>query len=421
MLKHLSTLLIILLTTISSYAFSTTQDSTKTYGVIDSKPINIGEQITFKSEVLGTDEVINIYLPNDFAQSSSAMTYPVIFINDGHGEQFFHALTGIVNHLSSVDRMPKSIVVSLNSGGHIPEIFTNGMWTARDKIGPYGNPNKYLKHLESELFPYLEENYRANKHRTIIGVSGSSLFPLYSFTHATNMFNAHLFLASSDMIGMGYKKGETIIDAMSNALKNTTSKNKFLYVADADDDIVDNERYIKSLASLNTKLLPFKGNNFNFKIETIKNERHYDAFLKAMLSAFELMYPEKEWAPKYRELIKLPGDAMDNIDARYKKLSQDVGFEVLPNANRWNSVNSLSFIASKLLKDGRYKEAVRVAKRWHLYLPQSLDALFNLTKALNKAGEHTQAVAQHQRLVAQAEKENHPRLSEFKQALKNTE
>jgi len=167
--------------------------------------------------------------------------------------------------------------------------------------------------------------------------------------------------------------------------------------------------------------LPFKGNNFNFKIETIKNERHYDAFLKAMLSAFELMYPEKEWAPKYRELIKLPGDAMDNIDARYKKLSQDVGFEVLPNANRWNSVNSLSFIASKLLKDGRYKEAVRVAKRWHLYLPQSLDALFNLTKALNKAGEHTQAEAQHQRLVAQAEKENHPRLSEFKQALKNTE
>jgi len=420
MLKHLSTLFIILLTTASSYAFSTTQDSTKTYSVIDSSPINIGEQITFKSEVLGTEEVINIYLPDDFEQSSSTMTYPIIFINNGHGEQFFHALTGIVKHLSNVDRMPKSIVVSLNSGGHIPEIFTNGMWTAREKIGPYGNPNKYLKHLESELFPYLEENYRANKHRSIIGVSGSSLFPLYSFTHATNMFSAHLFLAASDMIGMGYKKGETIIDAMTNALRNTTSNNKFLYVADADDDIVDEAQYIKNLASLNTKLLPYKGSNFNFKIESIKNERHYDAFLKAMLSAFELMYPEKEWAPKYRELIKLPGDAMDNIDARYKKLSQDIGFEVLPNANRWNSVNSLSFIASKLLKDGRYKEAVRVAQRWSFYLPNSLDAQFTFTKALEKAGEHEKAIAQHQQLMAQAVKEKHPRLNEFKQALKQS-
>ena len=50
--------------------------------------------------------------------------------------------------------------------------------------------------------------------------------------------------------------------------------------------------------------------------------------------------------------MKQPGDAMTNIDNFYHNLSAKYGFEILPNADRWNNVNNLRFISGKLLRDG---------------------------------------------------------------------
>ncbi|NQZ90119.1 MAG: hypothetical protein HRT54_21355 [Colwellia sp.] len=415
--------IVLVVTVLASISFISDANTTSKNNeqlITKSTPLNYGQQITFDSKILGKSQVMNIYIPENFDQASAHHTYPVIFVNDGHGMQFFHALTGIVKHLSDVERMPKSIVVSLNDT-HAPDIYVNKQWsgwTGVDKFEKYGQPELYIRHLTEEVIPFLKQHYRANNHRTIIGVSGSSLFGLNSFVQHPKIFNNYVFMASSDVIGMGLENGHTFIDAMAESLNKEQGTREYLYFADADSDLAGDDRSKQNLATLKDKLSVYKNEHFTFDIETIPNENHYAAFLKTMLSAFEHMYPQKLWAPKYREIIKQPGDAMTNIDNFYHDLSAKYGFEIIPNADRWNNVNNLRFISGKLLRDGRIEEAINVAERWNLYQPQSLPALLTWAQALEKSTQYKQAEKIYQRLVLMAKKQKSERLPEFKLAMK---
>jgi len=405
--------------TISLTCNANTSNSSKHESISSSRPITYAKQIIFDSKILGTSEIMNIYLPENFEQSSAHHTYPVIFITGEHGNQFFHALTGMVKHLSEVERMPKSIVVSLNKGGSTPGFYTNGMWDSMEKLNGDENPELYLPHLKEEIFPFLKKYYRANDHRTIIGVSANALFSLDTFIHSPETFDAYLFLAASDMVGMGYKKGQTLIESMEKSLSNRPDRKEYLYFADDDSGFEHYPAYRQNINKLTDMLSVYKNSHFNYDIETIDNENHYAAFLKAMLSAFEHMYPQKLWAPKYREIIKQPGDAMANIDAFYKPLSEKYGFDILPNADRWNNVNNLRFISGKLLREGRAQEAVTVAKRWNLYLPKSLPALLTWAKSLEALKLDKRALEKYQQLVLMAKEQKSERLEEFILAMEN--
>lgn len=382
-------------------------------------PLNFAKQLTFHSKILNESMPINIYLPSSFYEVSDDYRYPVIFINGSHGNQFFHTLTGIVKHLSELDRMPESIVVSLNYSGHFPKVFTNNMGWSRETINGYGQPEKYLMHLEQELFPFLTKNYRANQHRTLIGISGGAIFPFYSATNEPDLFQSYIFLAAMDVIGMGFDSKVTITDELAKAFSKDLAHPVFFYMGVADDDIQKkhSELYTNNLTNLEAKLAPLVSDNFRFKQEVIENERHYDAFMKVMLSALEAMYPEAIWAPKYRDLIAKPGDAMVNIDKYYAMLSQKVGFTVLPKPDRWNSVNCLRFIARKLLNDDRVKESITVAERWVSYQQNSAAAYAQLTKSYAADKQIDKAIKTGQKAVEIAKAKDDYRLADYQEVL----
>ena len=142
--------------------------------------------------------------------------------------------------------MSEAIVVSLESLGAIPEIHTNGMWSA-ETLGGGSDPEPYLRHLEEEVFPYLERTYRANDYRMIVGVSGSSLFPIHTFTAAPDLFDSYVLIAAADMIGMGYAPGQTFIDAFAGSLEKTPARGVKLYLGTAEDDLEKREDYLQNI------------------------------------------------------------------------------------------------------------------------------------------------------------------------------
>jgi predicted alpha/beta superfamily hydrolase len=367
--------------------------------------------------LLDTELKMNIFLPKNFDRQSEAHRYPVIFMNGSHGREFFATLSGIVSHMSKLERMPESIIVTLNDSGHYPKTFTNGAWR-RETLGPWGEADKYLQHLETELFPYLEERYRANDHRLIIGVSGSSLFPLYSLINAPDMFDSHMLVAAADMLGMGFEQGKSMVDSLVEHLKVSKKPKGHLYVVNSDDDIF-NERvdYRPNFTALREKTKAYQSEDFKVITEVIANERHYDVFIKAMLNWLEQLYPESQWAPKYRDLIAMPGDAMANIDAFYQNLSQQYGFTILPRGDRWNSVNCLSFVSIKLQRDGRIKESIAAAKRWIQYWPNSAEAYAQLAKSLEADKNLPKALAASEKALSLAKLNNDRYLEDYQQAL----
>ncbi|WP_445355610.1 alpha/beta hydrolase-fold protein [Microbulbifer sp. EKSA008] len=361
--------------------------------VSTTKHLSYGNEILFSSRILSREISINIYLPQTFHQASKQHRYPVIFINGTHGKEFFHALTGVVKHLSSVERMPESIVISLNDGGDEPETYLHRMWThtTEEKFSAQGDPEAYSKFLTEELFPYLESNYRALNNRMIIGVSTSSIFPLYALTSKPGLFQSYFFLSAADIFGMGPTSESTFIDEITTSMQTSSNKISAFYFAMADSDMRKDKRYDKILSQINTKLSPYVKENLKLKIEVLNNENHYGAFIKAALTAIELNYPHEEWSANYRELISQPGNALQNIDHFYESLSQKYGFPILPRATRWRNVNKLSYITSLLLKDGRIQEAISVARRWVEYRPNSIDAHQSLAQALQQNDEISEA------------------------------
>lgn len=358
-------------------------------------PKEFGQHIKMHSSILGEDRTMNILLPESFYEASEDHVYPVLFIDGAHGDQFFSTVGGMVRHLSSVSRMPETIVISFhNSKTYAPNVYTNGMWSARDKLEFNADPDKFAAYLEKELFPYLKENFRATDYRMIMGVSGSSLFSLHTFAKIPDLFDAQMVFAAADMIGMGYEPGTTFIDAFGERMSKSPNSKGQLYVSVSDNDILGDSHdgaYQRNLDALKSKLQPYASKNLRLKVEIVPNEGHYDYILKGLLSALDMIFPKEEWSPKFRDMIKEPGDAMDNIDAYHQKLTTEYGFAILPKAERWNSVNCLRFIGGKLLQDGRIKESVKVFERRVMYRPRSVAALTSLAEALEADGQSVRA------------------------------
>ena len=369
--------------------------------VVATSPIQIGEEISFRSKILSDEVSMFVHLPSGFEASSPDHTYPVIFLVGGHGYHFFSMVAGIAKHLGDRERIPESIVVSLNDMGDIPEIHTHGMW-GREKIGGGSDPEAAIRHLKKEVFPFLEKHYRANHYRIIVGVSGSSLFPIYTFTHAPGLFDSHVLVAAADMVGMGYSEDSTFIDTFEKVMTGPANHQAKLYVGVADSDLDKRTDYVANLEKLKARL----GNleRLDLEVEIVEDADHYAVLIDSMLTALAQSFPPKLWSARYRDLVAQPGDALANIDRYYRELSEKYGFRILPRADRWNSVNCLRFMIRHLIQEGRPQEALAVAKRRIEYRPQSAGSYAGLADALNALDRRDDAVKAQRKAVDLAKK-----------------
>ncbi|MCX2681324.1 tetratricopeptide repeat protein [Galbibacter sp. EGI 63066] len=366
------------------------QDSNKA----ESTPLTFAQQEVIHSKILNEDRTINIFLPESFHEKSIQHTYPVLLLLE---DEFFLMTSGVTKHLSSVERMPETIVVSLIDGPKVPKLYTNGsdFWPKDWKQLPFGgNPDPFTKHLKEELFPYLKNNFRANDFKIVMGLSATSIYTLHAFAKEPYLFDAHIAIASGDILGMGYSEGESLIDVIVKDFENNQKKTGWLYVTSADSDGNGNSPMIKTnLEELEKRLSPYRSDDFQFISKIFLDEGHYDVALPALEEALGIIFPKEKWFANYRELIKEPGNAMENIDNYFKELSTVYGFEILPKTERWNSGNSLSKISSYLLNQGKTTEAIQVIERWVKYSPKSILALNKLIEVYDSNSDFDKALS----------------------------
>ncbi|MBK6265100.1 hypothetical protein JKA74_08625 [Marivirga sp. S37H4] len=366
------------------------QDANK----VESTPLTFARQDVIHSKILNEDRTINIFLPESFHETSIHHTYPVLLLLE---DEFFLMVSGVIKHLSSVERMPETIVVSLVDGPKVPKLYTNGsdFWPKDWKQLPFGgNTDPFTTHLNQELFPYLKNKFRANDFKIVMGLSGTSIYALHAFAKEPGLFDAHIAIASGDILGMGYSEGESLVDVIIKDFENNQKKIGWLYVTSADSDGNGNSPMIKeNLEELERRLSPYRSDDFYFISKIFPDEGHYDVALPALEEALGLIFPKVKWFAKYAEIIEESGNAMKNIDNYFQKLSMEYGFEILPKAERWNSGNSLSRIGPSLLREGKTIEAIEVIERWVEYRPKSTLALSELSKAYESNNEFTKAIS----------------------------
>jgi predicted alpha/beta superfamily hydrolase len=115
------------------------------------------------SEILDENRPISIYLPRNYA--SSGASYPVLYLLDGE-KHIFH-VTGLVDFLVSVGRIPELIIVGIHGIDRYRDYTPNKI----EHHAGTGGALKFTKFLMDELFGHIESTYRTRPFRMIFGHS----------------------------------------------------------------------------------------------------------------------------------------------------------------------------------------------------------------------------------------------------------
>lgn len=149
---------------------------------------------------------LQVSLPDSYYDSPEK-EYPVIFVLDGQWN--FTLVSNIAGKLAFDGMMPEVITVGITWGGEgdVPDILRT-----RDFVRPEapflpaggGGASLFLSALTEELVPYIENEYRVEDRRALLGSSLGGLFTSYAMVEKPGFFDGYLAIAGSYIFDTAY-------------------------------------------------------------------------------------------------------------------------------------------------------------------------------------------------------------------------
>ncbi len=182
------------------FLFFTIQIFSQNQAKIETKtPFTIGESITIRSKILKEKRTINIYLPHGYV-SDSLKKYPVIYLLDGSKDEDFIHISGLVQFgsFSWINMIPETIVVGISNLDRKRDL-TYPTKNEKDKkeYPTTGGSAKFIDFIEQELQPLINNEYRTNSIKTIIGQSLGGLLATEILFKKPNLFDNYIIVSPS--------------------------------------------------------------------------------------------------------------------------------------------------------------------------------------------------------------------------------
>jgi predicted alpha/beta superfamily hydrolase len=180
---------------------------------------------TLYSAILKEERDIIIHLPLHY---DSTIKYPVMYVLDGSSED--KDIANKFDVLSTAGYTPQTIVVGIpnmtaeNRQRNLTPPFMR--MDADDKDSPAGEGDSFLLFMESELFPFIEENYPASEVRLFSGNSRGGLLVMYSLITKPGMFQAR-FCYSTPF----WRHDNILVTKVADFLHSKDTLNTFLYMS----------------------------------------------------------------------------------------------------------------------------------------------------------------------------------------------
>jgi len=180
-------LLAVLLTVVIGINTSTAQTT----------PFVLGETQQFSSSVLNETRTLNVYLPDGYASAVNTR-YPVIYLLDGSANEDFIHIAGIVQFLTMIKQLPPSILVGIANVDRKRD-FTFPTTVKKDKADfpTTGGSENFIRFLDKELKPYVQQHFRTNDTSTLIGQSLGGLLASEIVLKHPAMFNNYVIVSPS--------------------------------------------------------------------------------------------------------------------------------------------------------------------------------------------------------------------------------
>jgi predicted alpha/beta superfamily hydrolase len=235
------------------------------------------------SNALGYAKNITIFTPRGYGNRPGEM-YPVIITFDRNGIELTNFLLHSVDILEMAGQIPRSLVVSIESGGEPGDRTKEARWGIDGK-GAYGE--KFDQFMFDELIPLMTGNYLADINQVII--YGHSWFGY----HTAMILKDHI----PDLLGVISASpcclNDERIDEIVKAVKECDSlKHKFfLRIASGHDIGDDLDVYRKLTGGLSLVRLP---GNFDYKTTWYSAAMHMEVPALMFIQSLYEIY--SDWA-----------------------------------------------------------------------------------------------------------------------------
>jgi uncharacterized protein len=278
----LSTLILIIL---SITKFSLAQNPKP----ISQTPFVIGSTDVIHSKVLSENRTLNIYLPEGYNKDSNTQ-YPVIYLLDGSADEDFIHIAGLVqfNSFEWVNQVPKSIVVGIaNVDRRRDYTFPTNLKKDIQTNPTSGHSDKFIQFIETELFNYIDSNYKTNSNKTLIGQSLGGLLATEILLKKPTLFNQFIIVSPS----LWWNNG-SLLKTSSKLLDSTFSQPTKIYIGVGKEGLSPTE--IPRVMEEDAKLLfdfikSSKSSSITCHFDYLELENHASILHQAVLNAFRLL------------------------------------------------------------------------------------------------------------------------------------
>jgi hypothetical protein len=168
------------------------------------KPIVIGTTDTLYSKILGENRTLLVHLPTTEPDAFSPnLKYPVVYVLDGESS-LFHATVAITEALSGGSgnfAYPKMIVVGVTNTDRTrdltPTHATDSSVMPGFLLTNSGGGENFLSFFKNELIPHIESTFPAAPYRVLIGHSFGGLLAIHALGKHPNLFQSHIAIDPS--------------------------------------------------------------------------------------------------------------------------------------------------------------------------------------------------------------------------------
>ncbi len=254
----------------------------------DQTPFVLGVVDNIQSAELGEPRILNIYLPEGYSPDS-ATTYPVVYLLDGSANEDFIHVVGVVQFLTMIEAMPKSIVVGIANVDRRRD-FTFPTTIARDKkdYPTTGSSAKFMMFIEKELQPFIQKKYKTNHSKTIIGQSLGGLFATEVLLENPGLFDNYIIVSPSL-----WWDNESLLKTAPKLLEKQAGKNSKVYVS-----VGSEGKRMEDDAKQLVEILQGPGKSvLHADFVPLPDENHLTILHNSVYKGFQTLYPPRP-APK---------------------------------------------------------------------------------------------------------------------------
>ena len=348
--------------------------------------IVIGEQLTLESEILNEARQIQVYLPAGYEGASAK--YPVLYLLDGG--YHFHHVTGIVQFLSSQGLIPQTIVVAIKNVDRNRDFLP----THIEKAPTSGGAEKFLTFITNELIPYIEDNYRTQPYRILVGHSFGGTFTTYTFLEKPGTFNS--YFAISPYL---HWDEQWLITQAETALKPSYIKNKYFYMT-----LGDEPPYIPAIDKFTSLIETKAPENLEFTYTHMIEETHGSIPHLSIYHGLEKLYDG--WALKKEKYE----EGLAAINNHYKDISEKYNYDIQ------TPEYVINLLGYNYLNKKEFEKAIEVFQENIKRFPASANVYDSLGEAYEN-NEQFELAKENYAKACELAKEDDPNLNVFKKNL----